>query len=136
VPPALVIAIIDTSQVTSFQATKGAPDLAIVRVVHSSLSGEVPAWLLQAPSLQILDLEGNQLESMPQTWLAPSLISLELRNNSIQVTSFVLESSCLPNMAQRPLFSIDSLHWALYLLLANITWLQLWEPPSRIPQHV
>lgn len=94
VPRSLVTANIDASQVTSLQAPQGAPDLSTLRVVNSSLSGQVPPWLLQAPFLQFLSLESNQLESMPPRWQAPRLQVLIMRNNSLQVTSFVLVSSC------------------------------------------
>jgi Leucine-rich repeat (LRR) protein len=106
---------VNTTRTTHTAVQVDAPEsLESVSMTLGKLTGAVPSALLSAPSLVLLDLSGNSLSSLPAQWAAPSMLSLMLANNAIEVCTTALHA--LQRSCVRPLLCIVS-HPAAAVLL-------------------
>ena len=85
-PPAAAEVDINDAPISNVAAPRrGVPDLTLLKISNSSLTGEVPQWLLEAPKLQLLVLADNNFTSLPQGWQSKTLGALDVSNNAITV---------------------------------------------------
>ncbi|KAF8114266.1 hypothetical protein N665_0039s0031 [Sinapis alba] len=106
----------------------GFPKLKIFGIGGCGLKGEIPSWLINLKSLEVLDLSVNQLVGRIPGWLGtlPNLFYLELSDNQLsgQLSKDMFQLEALINMSSLPpaiYISRNNLPPAIYISRNNLT---------------
>ncbi|CAF2114907.1 unnamed protein product [Brassica napus] len=119
----------------------GFPKLKIFGIGGCGLKGEIPAWLINIKSLEVLDLSVNQLVGPIPGWLGtlPNLFYLELSDNQLsgQLSNDIFQLKALMSQKSHDETDRNSLELPVYVSPSSVTtYKQQYNHMSSLPPAI